>query len=320
MEIGKSGTLALKTEKKTKRLEKLKKNILRDKYLLILVLPGILYYVIFHYLPLYGVTIAFKNYSIAKGIMGSDWVGLKWFMKFFNSYYFVRLVKNTFLLSVYGLAWGFPIPIIFALLLNELKNGPFKKCIQTVSYLPHFISQVVIVGILVSFLSPVDGIVNNIIQSMGYQPINFLSEPGWFRTLYIGSSIWKDFGWSSIIYLAALSNIDQEIYEASKIDGANRFKQMLHVTLPGIAPTIIILLLLNLGRIMSVGFEKVILMYKPVTYEVADIISTYVYRAGILNAEYSFASAVGVFNSVVNVCLLIIFNNISRKVSETSLW
>ncbi len=296
------------------------KNIKRDKYLLLLISPVIIYYIIFHYVPIYGALIAFKDYNPGLGLSNSPWVGFKWFKQFFDSFYFWRLIRNTLLLSVYGIIFGFPIPIIFALLLNETKDGLFKRSVQTISYLPHFISLVVVVGMMVNFLSPVDGIVNMFLKSLGKEPINFMGDPGWFRFLYVGSGIWQEFGWSSIIYLAALSAIDPTLYDAAKVDGANRWQQMRHITLPGIMPTIIILLILNIGSLLSVGFEKIILMYQPMTYEVADVISTYVYRRGVLGGEYSFASAVGLFNSIVNFVLLITFNRISKRLTEISLW
>jgi len=269
---------------------------------------------------MYGVLIAFKNYKPGKGLFAGDWVGFKWFVSFFKSFYFPRLIRNTFLLSFYGLLWGFPVPIIFALALNEVKNGAFKRTVQTISYLPHFISVVVVVGMMFNFLSPTSGIINNFIKSMGKEPISFLNDARWFRTLYISSSIWQSFGWDSIVYLAAIAGIDPQLYEASKIDGCNRIQQVLYVTIPGILPTIIILLILRCGNLLSVGYEKIILMYNPATYEVADVISTYVYRRGIIGAEYSFSAAVGLFNSVVNFIFLFIVNRISKLIADISLW
>lgn len=288
--------------------------------LYLLALPGILYYLIFHYVPMYGVVIAFKDFNPSLGILGSSWVGLKWFNAFFKSYFFWRIIKNTLVLSAYSVLWGFPLPIIFALMLNELKNGKFKKSVQTISYLPHFLSTVVVVGMMYNFLSPSYGIVNNIIKSLGFKEINFMSSSEWFRTLFVGSNVWQHFGWGAIIYLAALSGIDPQLYEASEIDGAGRFKQMLYITLPSIMPTIAILLILRLGRIMNVGFEKVILMYSPATYEVSDIISTFVYRRGILGAEFSFGAAVGLFNAVINLALIYVSNIVVKKMSGSGIW
>lgn len=295
------------------------KNIKKDRYLLILLIPVVAYYIIFCYIPMYGAVIAFKDFIPTKGILGSDWVGFKWFAQFFKSIYFGRLLKNTIMLSVYSILWGFPIPIIFALMLNEIKDGLFKRVTQTVSYLPHFISIVVVVGMMVNMLAPT-GVITMFIKQLTGETINFMSNPKWFRTVYIGSGIWQEFGWNSIIYLAALSSIDPTLYEAARVDGASRIRQIFHITLPGIAPTIIILLILSAGNILNVGFEKIILMYSPATYQTADVISTYVYRSGILQAQYSFGAAVGLFNSVANFVILIVVNWISRRTSETALW
>lgn len=291
-----------------------------DRALILLMLPGLAYYLIFHYFPMYGVWMAFTNFNLSKTILASDFVGFKWFAEFFNSFFFWRLLRNTLTISVLNLLWGFPLPIILALTLNELKNRRFKKMVQTISYLPHFISTVVVVGIMTSVLSPNGGIVNTFIKNSGQQPINFMGSASWFRSLYIGSGVWQSFGWNSIIYLAALMSIDPGLYEAARIDGANRFQQVLHVSIPSIMPTIVILLIMQLGRTMSVGYEKIILMYTPATYETADVISTYVYRRGITGGQYSFGAAVGLFNNVVNMALLLSINAISRRVNEVSLW
>lgn len=296
------------------------KHLFKDRYFLFLMLIPFCYYLIFHYIPMYGVIMAFQNFSIGKGVFGSDWVGLKWFIEFFNSFYFLRLIRNTILLNIYSILWGFPIPIIFALILNELRDGLYKRVVQTISYLPYFISIVVVVGILVNFLSPNSGIVNVILNKLGHESINFMSDKSWFRTIYISSGVWQYFGFSSIIYLAAISGIDVELYDALYVDGGNRLQKIIHITIPGILPTIIILLLLQMGSIMSIGIEKLLIMYNPTTYEVSDVISTYVYRRGIIEGNYSFASAVGLFNSVINFSLLIVFNKISRKVTDISLW
>ena len=254
-----------------------------------------------------------------KGILGSSWAGLKYFQEFFSSIYAGRTIRNTLLISLYSLLWGFPAPIILALLLNEIRNVHFKKIVQTVTYLPHFISLIVVCGLIVNFCQQ-QGLFNNIITFFGGQRILFLQQPEWFRTIYISSGIWQGIGWGSIIYLAALSGIDQELYEAAAIDGANRWKQTIHVTLPGIAPTIIILLIMNIGHLMSVGYEKVILLYNPLTYTTADVISSFVYRVGLQQFNYSYATAVGLFNSLVNLALLVGANAVSRKVNEVSLW
>jgi len=302
-----------------KKLRKLSRKIFIDKYLWFLLIPVIIYYAIFCYAPMYGLIIAFKEFSPLKGIIGSTWIGFKWFRQFFDSMYFGRLFKNTLLINVYGLLWGFPIPIIFAILLNELKDGFFKKITQTISYLPHFISLVVICGIILDLFSS-RGLINTLIQLIGKKSINFMSEANWFRTIYISTGIWQEFGWSSIIYIASISAIDPNLYEAARCDGANRFQQMLNITLPGLRNTITILLILNMGSILSVGFEKINLLYNPAIYETADVISTYVYRRGIQGTEFSFGAAVGLFNSVVNFFVLLTFQNLSKKFSEISLF
>lgn len=306
------------THKKTIR-QKIKKDFSMNKFLLLMAVPVVGWYILFHYVPMYGITIAFKDFSPMKGILGSPWAGMKHMMSFFNSYYAFRVIKNTVVINFYQLIFGFPAPIILALLLNELKNATFKRTVQTVSYLPHFISLVVMCGIIVDFTS-IDGLINDIIVFFGGERIGFLLEERWFRTVYVGSGIWQNVGWGSILYLAALSNIDTQQYEAATIDGAGRWKQFLNVTLPGIAPTIIILLIMNMGKMMQEGAQKVILLYNPNVYETADIISSFVYRRGLVESNYSFGSAVGLFNSVINMTLLIIANSVSRKVNETSLW
>ena len=302
-----------------KFLKKYKIDFVRNKYVYIMLVPVLAYFIIFHYIPLWGAQIAFRDFRPQRGFFGSTWVGLQWFKEFFSSYYFARLLRNTVLLSVFDIIFGFPAPIILALLLNEIRAKLFKSTVQTVTYLPHFISIVVICGMIVDFFSR-RGVVNAIITKLGFEAIPFLLTASWFRPLYVGSNIWTQVGWGSIIYLAALTAIDQELYEAATIDGAKRFRQLIHITLPCIAPTIVILFILRMGRIMSVGFEKVLLLYNENTYETADIISTFVYRKGILEMSYSYSTAVGLFNSVINLILLVTFNNICRKVSENSLW
>ncbi|WP_166243070.1 ABC transporter permease subunit [Paenibacillus turpanensis] len=297
----------------------LKKDFRKNKYIYFLASFGIAYYLIFSYIPMYGVIIAFKNYSPVKGIMGSPWVGLDHFVEFFQSFYFWRLLRNTLLINVYELLFAFPAPIILALLLNEVRNTYFKRLVQTVTYLPHFVSIVVICGMIVDF-SRKAGLFNKILGWFGVEAQNLLLDPSLFRTIFIGSGIWQGIGWGTIIYLAALTAIDTQLYDAARVDGANRWRQMLHVTLPGIMPTIVILLILRIGGMMDVGFEKIILLYNSQTYETADVISSFVYRRGILEANYSYSTAVSLFNSVVNFMLLILANRISRKVNETSLW
>lgn len=290
-----------------------------NKYLYIMMIPVIGYYLIFHYGPMYGAIIAFKDYSPMKGIMGSDWVGLKHFEEFFNSYYFLRVLKNTLLISLYTLLFEFPAPIILALLINEVRKRTFKRVVQTITYMPYFISLVVICGIITDFTNA-DGLINRLIMMLGYDGQAMLQKPELFRPIYVLSEIWQRIGWESIIYIAALMSIDLEQYEAAKIDGASRLKQMFHITLPGLLPIITIMFILRMGNMLNVGFEKIILLYNPVTYETADVISSFVYRKGLLEFGWSYSSAVGLFNSVINLALLISANYISRRVSQNSLW
>lgn len=300
---------------------KIIKSFKDSRTLLLMFLPGLAFYIIFCYVPMYGIIIAFKDYSFSKGIIGSDWIGMRHFINFFNHPYFFRLLRNTVLISVYSLLFAFPAPIIFALLLNECRIIKYKRIIQSVSYLPYFISTVVVVSIIVNMLSPSNGIINIFLnKTFGISPIYFMNDPKWFRFIYIGSGIWQGLGWNAIIYIAALSQIDQDLYEAAYIDGANRMQSMFHITLPSISSTIIILLILNIGSLLAVGFEKIILMYTPATYETADVISTYIFRRGIQNAEFSFATAISVINNIFNFMLLVFANKLAKTFSSTSLW
>ena len=310
-------------QKNTKRtyFQEIWKGIKKTKYLQFMILPGIIYYIIFHYVPMYGIIIAFKDFKLGLGILGSEWVGFENFMRFFSHPHFGRLVKNTLLLNIYGLLWSFPAPIILALFLNEIRNLTYKKVVQTVSYLPHFISTVSVVGILFMILSPQGGFVNHILKDVFHvEPIYFMAESEWFRTIFIASGIWQNIGWDAIIYIASLTSINNELYEAATIDGATRWKRMLHVSIPGIMPTISIMLILRIGSMMSSSTDKVLLMQLPITYEVSDIIGTYVYRRGLVIAEYSFSTAVDLFNAVINVLLIITANSVSGRISENSLW
>ncbi len=297
------------------------KRIASNRYLYLMLLPTVLYFLIFEYKPMYGAIIAFKNFNPYLGITDSPWVGFKNFEKFFESYYFLRLLKNTFLMSFYSLIFIFPASLAFALLLNELRLKKLKSFLQTVSYLPHFISLIVICGMIIDFTKP-GGIINSLLLGVGLisEPIQFLILPEWFRTIYVGSGMWQSLGWNSIIYLAALSGINPSLYEAAVVDGAGRWKQLMNITLPGILPTVLILLILNVGTLLNVGWDKIILLYNPGTYVTADVISTFVYRRGVMEANYSFSAAVGLFNSVINFTLLVLANRISRKTTESSLW
>ncbi len=298
---------------------RLGKDIIKNRAVYFMALPVFIYYIIFHYGPMYGAIIAFKDFSPGKGIVASDWVGFKHFIEFFNSYYFVRVLRNTFFINISNLIFGFPAPIILALLLNELRSSRLKKTVQTISYMPHFLSIMVVAGMIIDFTGR-NGVFNDIIVSLGGQRSNLMMRSELFRAIFVGSGIWQGVGWGSIIYLAALTGIDPQLYEASVIDGAGRLRQTWHITLPGIRPTIVILLILQLGQMMNVGFEKIILLYNAATYETGDVISSFVYRKGLLEFNYSYSAAVGLFNSVINFTLLICANWMSRKLNETSLW
>jgi len=316
-------TVAAKNELSTKPkkdFNSILKHIKKDRQLLLLFLPCIIFYAIFRYGPMYGVIIAFKKYGVFLGILKSPWVGLKYFEQFFSSMDFWPLFKNTLLLGLYNLAWTFPFPIIFAVLLNEVKNQKFKKTIQTVSYLPSFLSVVIICSMVIDFLSPSHGLINNIIAGLGFEKQYFMIKPEWFRTIYIASDIWSGMGYGAIIYLAALSGIDPELYDAGKVDGCSRFQTIWNITLPGIFPTIATMFILKTGNMFRIGYEKVLLLYTPTTYEVADVFSTYVYRKGLLESNYSYAAAVGLFESVIALIMLLLANTISKKLSEQSLW
>ncbi|WGU94469.1 ABC transporter permease subunit [Paenibacillus dendritiformis] len=295
--------------------------VLRKHWQMYLLLaPVMVYFIVFHYVPMYGVQIAFKDFIATKGITGSPWVGMKHFERFYQSYYFWRLIKNTLGIGLYQLLVGFPVPILLALMINEIRGKWFKKTVQTVTYAPHFLSTVVMVGILVIFLSPDTGLINHLIRAFGGEPISFLTEPGWFKSLYVFSGVWQQMGWSSIIYLAALSGVDPQLHEAARVDGASRLQRIWHVNLPCIMPTIVILLILNTGSILSVGFEKVFLMQNDMNLESSDVFATYVYRSGLLGAQYSFSAAVGLFSNIVNFILLVSVNFVARKAGNTSLW
>ncbi len=291
----------------------------RNYGLLIMFLPVFLYYLIFSYKPMYGALMAFQDYSPAKGVWGSTWVGMKHFHDFFTGPYFGRLMFNTIKISLYSIVFGFPAPIILALLMNEIKNKQYKSVVQTLSYLPHFISLVIICGMIKKFTLDT-GIINDIIAFFGGTRKTFLNDPNSFVSLYVISDIWQEVGWNSIIYFAALSNIDQQLYEAATVDGAGKFKQIIHVTLPGILPTVMIMLILRMGSALSVGYEKIILLYNPMTMKTADVISSYVYRKGLQEQSYSFSAAVGLFNSVINFLFLVITNKISKITTEKALW
>ena len=304
----------MQTRKKGKRWR-----INMELYLFFL-LPAIIMVFIFNYVPMWGAQIAFRNYMPSKGMLGSPWVGLTHFMRFIQSYQFWNLMKNTIGISLYQLVAGFPLPILLALMLNQLRNGPFKRITQTVTYAPHFISIVVLIGLLNVFLNPRNGLVNMLLQRMGIDPVYFLGQEDLFWHLYVLSGIWQSTGWAAILYLAALAGIDPELYEAAKIDGTSRFQRIRYIDMPGILPTIIILFILNAGRLMNVGFEKTYLMQNPLNLQVSEVISTYVYKVGLIQAQFGFASAVGLFNGVVNLILLYLVDRVARRFNQGGLF
>lgn len=296
-----------------------RKDFAKNWELYLIMLPVLIFYVIFCYKPMYGALIAFQDYKPNLGFAGSPWVGFDQFIRFFTSPFCVRLIRNTLLLSLQLLIFGFPAPIILALLINEVKNKHFKKGVQTLTYLPHFISLIVVCGMITDF-SMTTGLFNDIIAFFGGERIALLQDPALYRPIYIASDIWQGVGWGSIIYLSALSGVDAQLYEAASLDGAGRFQKLWHVTLPGIMPTIITMLILRIGQLMTIGYEKTILLYSPATYETADIISSYIYRVGLQERDWSYSTAIGLFNSVINLALLLIANKLSRKLADQSLW
>lgn len=286
----------------------------------VLLLPAMAFFIIFCYGPMYGAQIAFRNFNARDGITGSPWVGLAHFTRFFNSPYFGKLLRNTLTISLYGLVAGFPLPIILALSLNELKNQKIKKFAQTVTYAPYFISVVVMCGMLISFLSPSSGIVNKVITAFGGEPVSFLTKAGMFPSIYVWSGVWQGTGWGSVIYFAALSGVDPQLLEAATLDGATRWQKIRYINIPTLMPTIVIMLIMNCGNLLSVGYEKIYLLQNSLNMETSEVISTYVYKTGLVSAQYSYSTAIGLFNSVINLIMLVLVNTFSRKVSENSLW
>ena len=314
-----------KVSQKKKKLPKKQgytmKLVKRNWELYLFIIPTLVYLILFNYAPIYGLLMAFKNFKFSKGIMGSDWVGLKWFIKFFESPRFWLLIENTLKLSIYSLIVGFPLPVILALILNNVKNKKWKKFAQTITYMPHFISTVVLVSMINLFFAPKTGIVNYVLAALGGSGSTyFMGSEKYFPHMYVWSGVWQGVGWSSIIYLSALAGVDQQLHEAAMIDGANKWKRLLHIDLPSIAPTVIITLIMSCGSILGVGWEKTYLMQNDLNMATSEVISTYVYRVGMIQFDYSYSTAIGLFNSVVNFILLVLVNQISRKVSDTSLW
>lgn len=292
----------------------------RNYILYLFLIPAALYLALYHYAPMYGIQLAFKDYIPAKGIWGSPWVGMKWFNTFFSSPRFWVLLKNTVIISLYSLIASFPTPVILALIINNVSNSKLRRFSQTVTYIPHFISVVVLVGMISVFFSPRSGFVNTIIQLFGAEPIYFMGEPQYFRHMYVWSGVWQSTGWGSIIYLAALAGVGPELHEAAIIDGASRLKRIWHIDLPAIMPTMVILLIMNCGQVMNVGFEKIYLMQNSLNQVYSEVISTYTYKIGLLQAEYSYSTAIGLFNNVINFIILIAVNKIAGKLSGSSLW
>lgn len=289
----------------------------REVYLMLL--PVALYYIIFKYVPMFGNIIAFQDYRITKGIFASKFIGFEHFRSFLNDVYFWRLLRNTVVLNLYGLVLAFPAPIILALLLNEVRNVPFKRTVQTITYMPHFISAVIVAGMVLDFVSP-SGLINALLNAIGIESKPFVTDPSYFYGIYTAMDIWQGIGWGSIIYISALSGIDAELYEASAIDGASRWQQTLKITLPCLMPTIAICLIMRVGQMLSTGFERIILLYNPAIFETSDVISTYVYRKGILGAEYGYSAAVGLFNSIINFALLVFSNWFSKKATGSGMF
>lgn len=303
------------------RLLELKRDWRMNKGLYLLIIPVVIYLIVFNYVPMAGIVLGFERFTPKNGVFMSEWVGLKHFVTFFSSVFFIRVLKNTLILSLYSIIFGFPAPILFALLLNELDDEYYKKVIQVVSYMPNFISTVVISGIIIDFVAS-DGVITDLLVGIGFlrEAKNLLSVPEYFRSIMVLTDLWQQVGFGSILFLAALTGIDQELYEAAVIDGANRWKQTIHVTIPGIMPTVVIMLIMRIGGLMNANQEKILLLYNPLIYETSDVIGTFVYRKGLLEADYGYSTAVGLFNSAVNVILLFIANGVSRKYSETSLF
>jgi putative aldouronate transport system permease protein len=315
-------TTELRLTGKTPRIKKggMWRGLVRNYQLYVFLVPTLLYFAIFHYGPMYGIQIAFKNFLASKGITGSPWVGFTHFERFFNSADFWTIIKNTISLSFYELIVGFPIPIILAIMLNQVANSRFKKWVQTITYAPHFISVTVIVGMLFILLSPRTGVMNTLLAWFGMDPIFFMGSEGWFKTIYVLSGVWQNAGWSTIIYLAALTAVNPDLHEAAVMDGANKLQRIVHIDIPSIMPTIMILLILQVGNLMTVGFEKVYLMQNALNIGSSQVIQTYVYEMGLLDAQYSYSAAIGLFNSVINFILLISINAFAKRMKQSSLW
>lgn len=304
----------------SKKVQLFVDRIKRDWQIYLLLAPTVIWFLLFLYKPMYGLQIAFKDYSVFRGITDSPWVGFEHFVTLFENDAFVRSIRNTVMISGASLIFGFPVPIILALMFNEILNAKFKRVAQTIVYLPHFISAVIIAGIVITAFAPSTGVINLFLNALGYDSIYFLTKPEWFRTIFVGTGIWQEAGFSSIVFLAAIAGVSPSLYESAVVDGATRWQMMWRITLPCILPTILIMLIIRIGNILEVGFEMIIMLYQPATYETADVISTFIYRQGIQAAQYDLAAAAGLFNAVIAFLLVITANTISKRVSRTSLW
>ena len=307
-------------ERRAAQIQRVGDHLKREWQLYIMLLPMVIWLIVFLYKPMYGLQIAFKDYSIFKGVANSPWIGFEHFQTLFNNDQFLRAIKNTLIISAYGLLFGFPVPILLALMFNEVLSQKFKKTTQTIVYLPHFISSVIIAGIVITAFSPSAGIVNTILGWFGVDSVYFLTRPEWFRPIFIGTGIWQEAGFQSIVYLAAIAGVSPTLYESAVVDGASRWQMMWKITLPSILPTIIIMLIIRIGNILEVSFEMIILLYQPATYETADVVNTFIYRQGLQGGQYDFAAAAGLFNAVVAFVLVMTANAISKRYSRTSLW
>jgi putative aldouronate transport system permease protein len=308
------------TRTQTGYFARLGQNIATHYELYLFMIPALVAVFVFLYIPMYGIQIAFRDYTLSRGVLGSPWVGLKHLERFLGGYHFLRLLRNTLVISIYGIIVGFPIPIVFALLLNQFQNQRFKRLLQTVTYMPHFISVVVLVGMVLVFFSPRTGLYAHLSTLLGREPQNLMGSNQWFSTIYVFSGIWQNTGWNSIIFLAALSAVDPQLYDAASMDGASRFQQTIYIDLPALVPTIMILLILTAGNILNVGFEKIFLMQNSMNQDVSEVFATFVYKQGISGGQFSYAAAAGLFNNVVNCILLIAVNYVARRSSDYSLW
>ena len=307
---------ALKNDRLTRTLDHFR----REWQIYVMLLPTIIWFVVFLYKPMYGLQIAFKDYSIFRGVQGSPWIGWEHFQTLFGNDSFIRAVRNTVTISFYNLLFGFPAPIILALMFNEIMHATYKRTAQTIVYLPHFISSVIIAGIVITAFSPTVGVINTVMGWLGMDSIYFLTQPEWFRPIFVGTGIWQEAGFGSIVFLAAIAGVNPSLYESAVVDGANRWQMMWRITIPSILPTILIMLIIRIGNVMEVSFELVMLLYQPATYETADVVNTWVYRQGLQSGQYDLAAAAGLFNAVVAFVLVMTANTLSRRFSQTSLW